>query len=525
MVAGVTCALIAACGSKDEEKAGAKKGDKKSDDKKDDTTKKPPLLEAVPAKYAGHYELAKSPAAIELAADYYVLVTADRIGTAAAPKPGVKTPLGGGFPGKPVKAEELMLQLDAYYRGEELIGSESEKAFDENKLGYADPRYEDKVEGDILEDEEEGGTGTAMVLDEGKMGKKDSDREVGIYAIEDVARIEAGAGYGGTGTGFGSIGGTGRLGARGTLVASEISENPPVVLADQTLPAARVVEVLRRLCNYGGAMGVAKAGSDVGAAHPVKLGTLHSSECVRTLTGDLGDPDGWGTIGTYGSGSPIGRLGDGNVVFQLGDDGIYRIQQGGGRTLVAKLGGVDAAAVFGAFRAANPDEGFRPQLWIVVDPGPPVADLVRLLDAAHAAKFFSAHLATMDGWREHFAATGGVGHRDDGGVTASPQVRIGAPSTVGDLDKNIIRRYIRRKVARIRYCYEKQLLVDQALKGTVTASFTIGVDGNVITSTAEGMNEIVSKCIADQIKSITFPKPKGGGVVQVRYPFHFKPTR
>jgi hypothetical protein len=30
--------------------------------------------------------------------------------------------------------------------------------------------------------------------------------------------------------------------------------------------------------------------------------------------------------------------------------------------------------------------------------------------------------------------------------------------------------------------------------------------------------------VADVIQGIQFPKPKGGGLVQVRYPFTFRPT-
>ena len=55
----------------------------------------------------------------------------------------------------------------------------------------------------------------------------------------------------------------------------------------------------------------------------------------------------------------------------------------------------------------------------------------------------------------------------------APQVRIGNASATGDLDKNIIRRYIRRKLPRIRYCYEKELLVKPSLSGTVVTQFLI----------------------------------------------------
>ncbi|MBZ0234241.1 MAG: AgmX/PglI C-terminal domain-containing protein, partial [Deltaproteobacteria bacterium] len=115
-----------------------------------------------------------------------------------------------------------------------------------------------------------------------------------------------------------------------------------------------------------------------------------------------------------------------------------------------------------------------------------------------------------------------------GGMRSSrinvPQVRIGATDVVGTLDKNIIRRYIRRNLSRITYCYEKQLLVKPGLEGTVKAEFVIGPQGNVPSSKATGMDPVVATCVAEVIHKIEFPKPQAGGVVKVSYPFTFNPT-
>jgi hypothetical protein len=111
-----------------------------------------------------------------------------------------------------------------------------------------------------------------------------------------------------------------------------------------------------------------------------------------------------------------------------------------------------------------------------------------------------------------------------GRKSVTPHVRIGNATATGDLDKNIIRRYIRRKLPRIKYCYEKQLLVKPGLKGTVVTNFQISPTGAVLDSRAKGVNNDVSSCVAGVIKTIQFPKPRGGGLVQVRYPFNFRPT-
>jgi pSer/pThr/pTyr-binding forkhead associated (FHA) protein len=111
-----------------------------------------------------------------------------------------------------------------------------------------------------------------------------------------------------------------------------------------------------------------------------------------------------------------------------------------------------------------------------------------------------------------------------GRTAAVPQVRIGQPSAVGDLDKAIIRRYIKRNISKITYCYEKQLLAKPGLQGTVATQFFISPNGTVASSNASGVDGEVSSCVAAVIKSIEFPKPKGGGGVQVNYPFTFRPT-
>jgi pSer/pThr/pTyr-binding forkhead associated (FHA) protein len=131
----------------------------------------------------------------------------------------------------------------------------------------------------------------------------------------------------------------------------------------------------------------------------------------------------------------------------------------------------------------------------------------------------------------HGSGTGtgyGVGSGKGGmrGRSASqPRVNIGNATATGDLDKNIIRRYIRQKLPQIQHCYEKQLVVKPSLQGTVTTQFTISGNGNVTAARAGGMGDgSVENCVADVIKSIQFPKPTGGGIVNVTYPFTFRPA-
>lgn len=107
----------------------------------------------------------------------------------------------------------------------------------------------------------------------------------------------------------------------------------------------------------------------------------------------------------------------------------------------------------------------------------------------------------------------------------SPQVRVGNAVATGDLDKNIIRRYIRRKLPRIRFCYEKVLIKKPSLSGTVVVNFEISPEGTVTKAEAKGVDTAVSDCVAKTLRTTQFPKPRNGGKVTVRYPFTFMPAK
>ena len=116
----------------------------------------------------------------------------------------------------------------------------------------------------------------------------------------------------------------------------------------------------------------------------------------------------------------------------------------------------------------------------------------------------------------------GVGGGSGRSTTAYPTLRVGQPTATGDLDKAIIRRYIKRNYQKLLYCYEKELLAKPTLAGTITAQFTIGVDGLVSSSTASGLaNANVEACVAGVIQAIEFPKPKNQSTVVVSYPLTY----
>ncbi|MCW5805869.1 MAG: AgmX/PglI C-terminal domain-containing protein [Deltaproteobacteria bacterium] len=119
----------------------------------------------------------------------------------------------------------------------------------------------------------------------------------------------------------------------------------------------------------------------------------------------------------------------------------------------------------------------------------------------------------------------GIGYGPGGRRRApGPTTSVGAAADVkGDLDTAIIRRYIKRNLAKISYCYEKELAAQPTLAGSVKIEFTIGPDGKVKKSTGSGMSS-VQTCVAAVISGIEFPRPQGGGSVVVSYPFTFRPS-
>jgi TonB family protein len=127
---------------------------------------------------------------------------------------------------------------------------------------------------------------------------------------------------------------------------------------------------------------------------------------------------------------------------------------------------------------------------------------------------------------------GGMGKYGDGiglGMGGKGSVDIGItssePLVMGSLDKELIRQVIHRNRNQIRYCYEAQLPRYPKLSGRVTVKFVITAEGGVSSSNVSQStagNAELETCVAGRVRTWQFPKPKGGGVVIVSYPFIFK---
>ncbi len=104
-----------------------------------------------------------------------------------------------------------------------------------------------------------------------------------------------------------------------------------------------------------------------------------------------------------------------------------------------------------------------------------------------------------------------------------PIVVVHKPTLITDgYDKDLIRRYIRRKLPMIKYHYERALLVNPDLGGTITVTFVIGSNGAVLEAHAAGLGDTALLAHVEEVfRSIAFPKPAGSiGAVRVVYPIH-----
>jgi hypothetical protein len=118
---------------------------------------------------------------------------------------------------------------------------------------------------------------------------------------------------------------------------------------------------------------------------------------------------------------------------------------------------------------------------------------------------------------------GGLGGRR----AKAPDVIPGQAQVRGSLDKEIIRRIIRRHINEVKYCYEQELLKKPDLGGRILVQFTISAAGQVVASVLQNStmgNTRVENCTVQAVRRWEFPKPLGGGIVIVSYPFVLTPA-
>jgi hypothetical protein len=104
------------------------------------------------------------------------------------------------------------------------------------------------------------------------------------------------------------------------------------------------------------------------------------------------------------------------------------------------------------------------------------------------------------------------------------RVRTGSVTVAGSLDRDVVRRVLRRHRNEIRFCYERELVAHPELGGRLTLALVVGPDGAATSSRVSGStlgDATVSGCVAQAGRRWTFPAPPGGGVVTVSVPYVF----
>lgn len=159
-------------------------------------------------------------------------------------------------------------------------------------------------------------------------------------------------------------------------------------------------------------------------------------------------------------------------------------------------------------RAEHPDD----TLQMLVTDDAPWASVV-----SHAAAA-CPEVQLVNGLPERPKAGLAVGKKSE-----PPRIKVGEPTVGPAMSKEVIQRVIRRHRNRFRYCYEKELSRDPKLAGKSVLSFTISPEGRVGEVSAHGMPKLEA-CMTRAAEAMRFPKPIGGGVVKISYPFIFSPA-
>jgi hypothetical protein len=136
------------------------------------------------------------------------------------------------------------------------------------------------------------------------------------------------------------------------------------------------------------------------------------------------------------------------------------------------------------------------------------------------------HLGTIDSRGDPTAAGTGLGRPGElrRRPPKAPDYVVGEAAVRGALDKEIVRRIIRRHINEVKYCYDAELARQHDLAGRIAITFTIGANGTVPSALVESTtmnNARVEGCLVGAVRRWEFPKPQGGGLVIATYPFTF----
>ena len=93
------------------------------------------------------------------------------------------------------------------------------------------------------------------------------------------------------------------------------------------------------------------------------------------------------------------------------------------------------------------------------------------------------------------------------------------------MDPELLRKILAEYLPQFRHCYQQELQKQEDVEGVLDMNFRIGKDGKVSKINIKAKDSRFSgggvNCMASVLRLIDFPKPKGGGIVDVRQPLNF----
>lgn len=119
-----------------------------------------------------------------------------------------------------------------------------------------------------------------------------------------------------------------------------------------------------------------------------------------------------------------------------------------------------------------------------------------------------------------------MGTKGLSGKTKSNTAYMEAKTKVlGSLDPALIRKIMKEHIPAFRYCYQQELLENAQVAGVFDVNFQINATGRgvrtFVKSKGDGFSKKGLTCIKRVVSRIKFPRPKGGGYVDVRQPMNF----
>ncbi len=97
---------------------------------------------------------------------------------------------------------------------------------------------------------------------------------------------------------------------------------------------------------------------------------------------------------------------------------------------------------------------------------------------------------------------------------------------MGSMDPELLRKILREYIPQFRHCYQQELIgQSDKIKGIIDLNFTIGPQGKVANHQIKAKDARFSQkgigCMGQVLSLIDFPRPKGGGMVDVKQPLNF----